>query len=180
MTRRLDDMAYQLTALTRTQQLDAEKLGHMLWHADVLHYRRHGKTISMAASYLRASSGPEPYGYFETLNRLQQAGKIQMKRVRVAPRVFYTQITSLPVVNPPEFSTDERGTLNNTLDALESLTVEETCAQVCDVLWEELDNGDAIPIRAASVISRKPTAEEVAWACKQLEGTPNASPGASP
>ena len=162
MAKPLDDLAFHLVNLAPNQQLDSRKLGHMLWRAEVLHYRRYGVTLSGIHAYQRAPDGPRPYRYFEALARLRDNGRVQLEiKGRSCVNVIAVPI---PIAALPGLSEHEWKTISDTLESLLPLSIEEVRAKVCDVLWEQVSDGAAMSVRAAAAIPERITDDIVAWA----------------
>lgn len=86
-------VVHYIVGHTEPSLLGATKLNKVMWHADVLHYRRYGKTITGQMSYVRLQNGPVPNGIYQTLEALKDDGAIVE---RSAPTPAHGANSSMP------------------------------------------------------------------------------------
>lgn len=168
MASRLDQMTYWM--IREAEPVNADRLSLLMWLADLRHYRRHGEMLSGGRHYLRTADGPEPYAYFEVLERLQRTEAARMRRVNEDGR-FKVELTSRPVAGGVPFTLPERATLKSVAQRHGKVPLDELRRRVVTALgalWEEIPEGGVLSIRAASVTPAEVTAEHRAWARKAL------------
>lgn len=166
---RLAKTAHYVIARTRPDRLDAVKLNKVLWFADVEHYRRTGRSITGLTDYVRLQNGPVPVRMQEALAELSATGMIAVRRQKV---FSYDRFEYVWLQEPDvdAFSPEEIDLLNQAVDTIEPLTASQVSEYThLNALWIELENGDRIPIGAASVISRAPSQRDLAWARETAE-----------
>ena len=73
---RLATAAHYVIARSPPEKLEAVKLNKVLWYSDLLNYRRTGKTITGAQSYIKRQFGPVPENIMPTLSQLEREQKI--------------------------------------------------------------------------------------------------------
>lgn len=161
---RLAKVAHYVIARTEPARLGAVKLNKVLWFADVENYRRTGRSITGLSAYVRLPRGPVPDGIQIALEELTTSGAISIRRQKVFSydRFEYVWLKEPDVSG---FSAQEIDLLNQAIAAIESLTASEVSEYTHqDPLWTELANRERMSVGAASVISKSPNEQELAWA----------------
>jgi Antitoxin SocA-like, Panacea domain len=144
--------------------LGKTKLNKILWFADVLQYRRTGRTITGATTYTKLQHGPVPKGMLGALAALKRDGKVSESTENYygRPKAMF-----LSLVRPDlsEFDAEEIATVDMVADVV---CHDHTAASISrlthDALWDESDLGADMSIGAASVVPGEATAEDIAWA----------------
>jgi hypothetical protein len=161
---RLAAAAHYVIARTEPSELGATKLNKILWFADIDHYRRHGRTITGLSEYVRMPRGPVPDGISHALDILKEESSISERPARV---YTYTRREFVWLKEPglSRFDATEIDTLNVFIDIIRK----QPAGFVSDVthddaLWQELKDGNMMPVRAGAIITRPPSQEELEWA----------------
>lgn len=137
---RTSDLAHYIVANTSSSDLCEIKLCKIMWFSDVLHYRRHGKTISGQASYVRQATGPVPNEMHPALD----------------------DILSGKSASAVSFEDEEMRTIHETISDVMPRTAQEVSEATHDKLWESLLDGEQMSVAAAAVIPETVTAEDLA------------------
>lgn len=156
-------VAHYIISHTRPWQLGATKLCKVMWYADVLHYRRHGHSVSGQKSYVRMDNGPVPNGIFQVLESLVEGKKI-IERRTATPVGDRKEFLHLERAEAAWFGPEEVETLHEAIDAIVPLSAREASKRTHGPIWEELPNGEQMPIRAASVIPSDVLPEDLEFA----------------
>lgn len=143
--------------------LGATKLCKVMWRADLHHYRRHGETISCQDSYVRRPRGPVPNGFHEALRNLESRRAIQKKPVTVFNFTRH-EFHVLKRSNKNWFSESAQEALHEAIEAIAPLLSQEASEDTHDSLWEELEDGEQLPIAAAAIVPTKVLREDIRWA----------------
>ncbi len=161
-----EKVAHYIIAHTRSSQLGATKLCKVMWHADVLHYRRYGQTISGQRSYVRMDNGPVPNGIYKVLDSLKASKKIFERQI---PTSAGNRREFLHVERPEAswFIPEEIETLHEAIDFFVRLSAQEASERTHGPLWDELLNGQQMPIRAAAVIPSNVLPEDIELALER-------------
>jgi len=165
---RTKQVVHYIISHTDPAQLGATKLAKIMWHADVLHYRRHGKTISGQMSYIRRDHGPMPHGMYEALDSLKRNEKIVERPVATfggTRREFF----DVERANAGWFTPHEVETILEAISTVAPLTATEASERTHGPLWNELRNGEQMSIRASSIVSSEVLEEDVEWALENKE-----------
>jgi len=167
---RLAAMAHYVIARCAPEELGATKLTKVLWFTDVFHYRRHGKTVSGARSYIKRQFGPVPPGITQAIEALKRAGKIS-ERSAVTPAGIRREFVWLQEPDVSAFTPEEIDMLNEVMALVcKNHSAASISELTHDSLWSETLLGAEIPIGAASVVAGEVTPEVMAWATVALEG----------
>jgi len=161
---RLADAAHYVIARTEPEKLGATKLNKILWYADLEHYRRTGRSITGLRAYRRMPRGPVPLDIDRAIALLKRDGRIVERKSKVHDyerrEFIWLKDPDLSIFSPLELDL-----INRFIDQIRDLSAAEISEITHeDELWKELENGDTMPIGAASIISREPTAAQLAWA----------------
>lgn len=143
--------------------LGATRLCKVMWRADLHHYRRHGETISGQDSYVRMPRGPVPNGFHDALRSLEKREAIRKKPVTVFNFTRH-EFHVLKQSNKKWFSESAQKALQEAIDAITPLRSQEASEDTHDSLWEELEDGQQMPIAAAAIVPAKVLPEEIRWA----------------
>lgn len=143
--------------------LGATRLCKVMWRADLHHYRRHGETISGQDSYVRMPRGPVPNGFHDALRSLEKHNAIQKKPVTVFNFTRH-EFHVLKRSNKKWFPKSARQALQEAIDAITPLRSHEASEDAHDSLWEELKDGEQMPIAAAAIIPAKARPDDISWA----------------
>ena len=162
---RTEKLIHYIVAHTKAYHLGAIKLSKVMWHADVLHYRRHGRTISGQESYERKSWGPVPNNFTEAIDTLKNGGLIEEKSAPIysfARREFHSREPA----RPSWFSKGELETIHESILAVVPLTASNASQKTHGPIWKELSNGEQIPIPAAAIVPSRVLPKHIEWAAK--------------
>lgn len=143
--------------------LGATRLCKVMWRADLHHFRRHGETISGQASYVRMPRGPVPNGFHDALHSLEKRKAIQKKPVTVFNFTRH-EFHVLKRANRKWFSESAERALQEAIDAITPLRSQDASDDTHDSLWEELEDGEQMPIAAAAIVPAAVLPEDIRWA----------------
>ncbi len=169
-TDRTSIVAHYIISHTEPAQLGAVKLNKIMWRADVLAYRRFGRTITGQTSYIRMPYGPVPNGMAATLRRLAHEGKIVERAADVGVGLR-REFVWLERQTAAGFEAEEVEILHQAIDEIAPLSAAAASDETHDVLWDEISNGAQIPIRAASVQPVPLEPEDFEWLESELRQT---------
>ena len=161
---RLGALAHYVIARTEPSELGATKLNKILWFSDIAYYRRHGKSITGLSHYVRMPKGPMPPDINRELRHLGRHGLIVERPAKV---FTYTRREFVWLKEPDVkvFTSEEIDTVGIFTEIIRKQSAEYISDVTHeDPLWLELENGDPMPIGAASIISRAPSIKDLAWA----------------
>ena len=161
-TERTEQVIHYIIEHSRSD-LGATRLCKVMWRADLRHYRRHGETISGQDSYVRRPRGPVPNGFHDALRSLEQHKAIRKKRVAVFNFTRH-EFHVLKRSNKNWFSESAQEALQEAIDAITPLRSQEASEDTHDSLWEELEDGEQMPIAAAAIIPAEVRPEDISWA----------------
>jgi hypothetical protein len=153
--------------------LGKTKLNKILWFADVEQYRRTGRTITGATTYIKLQHGPVPKGMVSTLDALEREGKVSVSTENYygRPKAMFLALTRPDLV---EFDADEIATVDMVADVVcRDHTASSISRLTHDVLWDETELGGDMAINAAAVVPGEVTAEDIAWAVGVLGSDPD-------
>ena len=162
---RLALVAHYVIARADPSELGTARLNKILWLADVEHYRLYGRSITGLDAYTRMPDGPVPDGITAALSLLKRSGRIAE---RTAPLYGRRELVWLRAPDLSEFDAPAVDTLNQVIERVRR----QPAAFVSDVthddpLWQELEDGEPMPVRAGAVVTRTPRPRELAWARAQ-------------
>ena len=165
--KRVAEVAHYVVARTKPSDLGITKLHKVLWYADLEHYRRHGRSLTTLNFYERMPQGPMSKAITKALSQLRARGDITIRPTKV---IDYTRQEIIWLKEPDisSFSAEAIDILNRVIDVVCPQTASEASDSTHGPLWQELANGDIMPIGAASIVSRPPTPGELAWAQAQV------------
>lgn len=143
--------------------LGATKLCKVMWRADLHHYRRHGETISGQDSYVRMPRGPVPNGFHDALRSLEKRKAIRKTPVTVFNFTRH-EFHVLKRANKKWFSGSAQQALQEAIDAITPLRSQDASDDTHDSLWEELKDGEQMPIAAAAIVPAEVLPEDIMWA----------------
>jgi hypothetical protein len=149
-------------------ELGAVKLNKILWFSDLEFYRRTGRSITGAASYVKQQFGPVAKGIPSALKALEEKRIIvkSSENYYGRPKTMYVALTR-PDLSP--FTADEIAVVDMIADAVCNKHTAVSISRLThDPLWEETAIGDDMSVAAASIIPGEATAEDVDWARKVL------------
>ena len=160
-------VVHYIVSHTEPGQLGATKLNKVMWKADVLHYRRYGKSITGQMSYVRMPQGPVPNYVKDALDELKSQRKIS-EREAETPAGTRREFVWLERAPADGFSAQEIETLHDAIDAVCRHSASSASSHTHDALWEELADGEQMPIRAAAVSVGQLEPDDIAWALAEL------------
>lgn len=160
---RLVHMIHYIVSNTEPSQLGATKLNKVMWKADVEFYRRYGKTISGQMSYIRMPQGPVPNDVNYAIENLKKDEKIAERRVatQVGVRREFVWIERASIGS---LAAEEVEELHNAIKLVCPLSARQASDATHGPLWEEIEDGEQMPIRAASMVPDELTLEDIEWA----------------
>lgn len=132
------------------RHLGATKLNKVLWFADVVAYRRLGRSLTGAQTYRRMPFGPVPTGIDFIITDLKDEGAIVEEQ---APTIVGNrrEFVSKTPPNVDCFSRQEIALVHEVLAFVQRMTAEEASDLSHSSLWHELENGDGMSVAAGSV-----------------------------
>lgn len=141
----------------------AIKLNKAIVAADREFYRRHGRTLTGSTSFQKQRLGPVPNGVLVAIKNLIHDGKIARQEV-LTPAGMRNGFIPLTEPDVEAFTAAEIDVLNMAIAALERVSAQQASDQTHDVLWDETDMLDQIPVRAAAFPPAQIDPEAMAWA----------------
>ena len=165
---KIEKIAHYIVSHTEPWQLGVTKLFKIMWHADVLHYRRYGKTISGQKSYIRMDNGPIPNGIYDALDSLKSSGKIA-ERPAPTPVGYRREFFDLERAEASWFSAEEIETLHEAITFITPLSAAEASRRTHGPIWDDMLNNQQMPIRAAAIIPSDVFPEDIEWALENKE-----------
>jgi Protein of unknown function (DUF4065) len=168
-TDRLSTTTLYVIARSQPDKLGAVKLNKVLWYADLLAYRRTGKTITGSETYIKRQFGPVPDGIVPTLTRLEHDRKILIRTVDT-PTGDRREFLWLEKPDVKSFSPEEIDVLNEVMDWIcNDESAKSISAKTHDALWEETEIGGHISVKAGAVIPAEISPEAITWAKSAFE-----------
>lgn len=168
---RLADTLHYLAARTLSHNLGLVRLYKALWLADIMHFRRTGRTITGATAYQKQRLGPVPNGALKAISALTAQGKAKMfsEPTPIAPMKMLVALSE-PTIDA--FDATEIHSISVALDIVRHMTADEASEMTHDALWSEIEMDGQIPIASAAIGElEEPNDDEVALAaegCKLL------------
>ncbi|HMN82121.1 MAG TPA: Panacea domain-containing protein [Burkholderiaceae bacterium] len=163
MSDRLKPMIHFVVQHARPDLLGATKLNKVLWFADVMHYRQHGRTISWRTHYTKNTFGPVPPGSLAALAELKRESQI-VERSVATPAGPRREFVWLHPADLSVFAQTEIEVLHEVIAWASTITAKEISDLTYDALWEETEMGRPMSVAAASVTPCEPDEEDIAWA----------------
>lgn len=161
---RLSEVVHYVVAHCEPEKLGATKLNKILWYADVIYYREHGRTITGEEAYEKRQFGPMPKNIYGIIRSLQAAGKIRERRMPT-PAGVRREFVWLEPAPVEQFSAEEIDLLRNVMEAIcEGHSAASISEQTHDTLWEETEIGQDISVKAGAVIPNEITPDAIKWA----------------
>lgn len=161
---RLNQVVHYVIAHCTPEKLGATKLNKVLWYADVIFYRVHGRSITGQEAYEKRQFGPVPKNINGILRSLQMAGKIR-ERNSPTPAGARREFVWLEPPAVESFSAEEIDTLRDVMqlvcDGHSAASISELTH---DALWDETEIGQDMPVKAGAVIPGEVTPEAIQWA----------------
>jgi hypothetical protein len=162
---RLAAAAHYVIFSREPSELGKTKLAKVLWYADVLMYRAHGRTISGASSAEKRQYGPVPVGFFEAIDQLKADLKI-IERAQPTWAGIRVEYVWLEEPNLEGFSGEEVAMLDHAAATVCPHSAGRVSDATHDALWDEIPLGGKIPIGAMATVPGEITPEIMAWAVK--------------
>ena len=128
---RTSDLAHFIIGSTNPGELGKTKLFKTMWWADVLHYRRYGKTVSGLSAYVRMPKGPVPRNIYPILDGLKAGGKILERQVNLGDAVRHEFIAIAPA-DPDRFTSREIQSIYRAIEAVRPLTAAQASEMTHD------------------------------------------------
>jgi hypothetical protein len=161
---RLSSVTHYIIARCDPAKLGATKLNKVLWFADVIYYRRHGRTITGADNYMKQQFGPVQRNLLGVLEELKREHKIA-ERPGETPVGFRREYVWLKEPDLTPFKADEIDLLNEVMDWIcDGESAKSISDKSHDVLWDETEIGAAMLVAAGAVVPAEITADAMEWA----------------
>jgi hypothetical protein len=161
---RLAETAHYVIARSQPDRLGAVKLNKVLWYADVIFYRRHGRTITGADTYIKRQLGPVPRDIVQTLKMLEHEGKIFMRKSETPTGTRHEYLW----LKKPEVQVFEPEEIDVLHEVIDWICVEETALSISrkthDALWDETEIGGEMLVCAGAIEPAEISPEAVKWA----------------
>ena len=164
---RTRDLAHYIIDNLSGTPLEKTKLCKMMWFADLLHFRRHGATISGQSSYVRMSRGPVPNDMTEVLDEMINSQTIFGRDGILPNGSVRLEFFSLTSANHDSFDSSEVRAIQQAMTTIAPLTPEQASASTHDAYWDSLNDGDEMLIEAAAVIPREVMPDDLAFMAEQ-------------
>ncbi|HEX2764016.1 MAG TPA: Panacea domain-containing protein [Allosphingosinicella sp.] len=166
---RTEAVAHYVIARADANKLGAVKLNKVMWFADLEAYRRLGHTITGQTSYEKRQHGPVPNKIVRSIRRLEQAEKIATRDVPTFGGIVRREHVWLKKPDVSGFTPDEVDILNEAIDwVCDHHTAHSISELTHDLLWEQAELGEQIPIGAATVIPDEIDGKDISWALREL------------
>lgn len=164
MTNRTKELAHYIIFRREPAEVGRTKLAKILWAADIMMYRRHGRSVSGADGFVKLQHGPVPIGFFEVIDSLLAEGKI-VARDTPTPVAYRKEYLWLVEPDVSNFSGEEIAIIEEAADYIcKNHTATSISNASHDALWDETAAGGHIDLRAAATIPGEITPEILAWA----------------
>ena len=161
---RLSAVTHYVIAHCTPEKLGATKLNKVLWYADVIFYRLHGRTITGEEAYEKRQFGPVPKNINGILRTLQSAGKIK-ERINPTPvgaRREFVWLEPPPVEKLTAEEVDVlRDVMQQVCDGHSATTISDATH---DALWDETEIGQDMSVKAGAIVPGEITPDAIAWA----------------
>lgn len=160
---RVKAVVHYIITHAAVEQLGAVKLNKVMWRADVEHYKRYGETITGLDSYIRMDRGPVPRDSNWSIQELKNENKIleRLSETFVGTR---REFLWLEKASAEHFSATQVEILHEAIREICALSATRASDETHDVLWDEIDNLEAMPVRAASVSDGELEPDDFEWA----------------
>jgi hypothetical protein len=161
---RLSSVTHYIIARCDPGKLGATKLNKILWFADVLYYRRHGRTITGVDNYIKQQFGPVQRNMLGVLGELKKQGKI-VERTGETPVGSRREYVWVKEPDLSSFKADEIDLLNAVMDWIcNGESAKSISDKSHDTLWDETEIGSPMPVRAGAAFPAEITSEALEWA----------------
>lgn len=161
---RLAGTAHYVIARSQPEKLGAIKLNKVLWYADLIFYRRHGRTITGAETYVKRQYGPVPDRIVPTIAALEQAGKIFTRNTET-PVGIRREFLWMQKPDLGQFGPEEIDVLNEVMEWIcDGESAKSISEKTHDALWDETEIGGHIPVGAGAIQAAEITPQAVDWA----------------
>lgn len=161
---RLMDTAHYVIARSAPDKLGAIKLNKVLWYADVFFFRRHGRTITGAETYIKRQFGPVPRDIIPTLRALEEDQKVFSRKAET-PAGTRHEYLWLKRPDLQAFDPEEIDVLHEVIDWIcDNETALSISNKTHDALWEETEIGEEMSIRAAAIEPAEISPDAMKWA----------------
>lgn len=160
---RLTKMVHFVIQHTPPEKLGATKLNKVLWFADLMYYRLHGRTISGENSYRKLQYGPVPNDMVGILADLKQRQLIAEREAQT-PVGSRREFVWLAAADTTGFDPAEIDTLRDVIEWASKMSAKEISDLTHDALWDESDDGAQIPVAAAAVTPGTVGDADIRWA----------------
>lgn len=169
MQDRTEAVAHYVIARADAKKLGAVKLNKVMWYADLEAYRTMGRTITGQQSYEKRQLGPVPNNIVISIRTLEQDEKIATRSVPTFNGYSRREHIWLKQPDVSVFSAKEVDILNEAITwVCDQHTAQSISEMTHDVLWEQAEIGEQIPIGAATVVTDEVTGDDMSWALKEL------------
>ena len=163
---RLATIVHYVIARSDPEKLGATKLNKVLWYADIVFYRRHGKTLTGEDTYIKRQFGPVPSAITPTLETLRRDGKI-LERTVETPAGNRRQFLWLEQPDLATLNSEEIDVIHEVMDWIcNNESAKSISDKTHDALWQETEIGAPMSVRAASIVSAEISPEAIEWAKK--------------
>lgn len=150
------------------KHLGATRLNKVLWFADVVAFRRYGKSLTGATSYRRMPHGPVPNGIDFILSNLKECGAIVEERT-MTPVGSRREFSSREIPDVEAFSARDIALVHEILAFVIRQSAESVSELSHDSLWEEVAMGEQMSVEAGSVFPDDVTEQD----CDELDRAPS-------
>lgn len=127
------------------------KLTKILWLADILAFRRFGKSIT-GASYQKLPFGPAPVLMKEVMEEMKQDGALHIQDIDLL-QLTQKRPIALKSANLESFSGDEIAIVHQVLEQLQGKTGAEIGEMSHGIAWQIAEMGEVIPYETAAFLS---------------------------
>ena len=160
---RTGQVAHYIIDNTGSSELGKTKLCKMMWFADLLQYRRCGKTVTGQSEYVRMPKGPVPQDMFPILDELIAGGTVFSQKVMLPNGYVRHELIALEAADHDQFEPAELHAIQKAIATIAPLTAEQASESTHDALWDSLFNGEPMSVAAASIVPGEVTPEEMAF-----------------
>lgn len=166
---RTEAVAHYVIARADPNKLGAVKLNKVMWFADLEAYRRSGMTITGQMSYEKRQLGPVPNNIVRAIRHLEQSDMIATRNVPTFGGKERREHIWLKHPDVSVFSAVEVDILNEAINwVCDHHTAKSISDLSHDLLWEQAELGEQIPVGAATVVTDDLDGDDIAWALQEL------------
>lgn len=156
-------VVHYIVSHSSPDRLGATKLNKVLWRADVEHYRQFGATITQHQFYRRMPFGPVLETVHGAIAELVAENKVVTRETHT-PSGLRHEFIGIERASTDGFTAAQIEILQESIRIVCSRSAKQASDDTHDPLWEEIENGSNMPVRAASVCPASLEPDDITWA----------------